>query len=1282
MSSRMIGAWSFVLFAVVLASVTSQAASLRGFGEVNGTVLPLPGGLAGMQFQCNSPEHATILLHKLGRDLAQSATASVSWQTVNVAGKSVPILVRPCLGSFLLAASDRMVFAITSTQTEKLEAVFGGAASQLAGARFFDAQYRYPKYLDKFSHFGIGSWYPYGWGDELSKDKPNTVDDHFMYAKGLDLTIQPNSGGYQLRNLLPKFREYDRPYHFAQWHEWSQSLARLAPEELVLPGTKFSTAPGYYGQIGYGSDRLLAYRDWTFQQTVKELVDDPNLVDWLEPHGEIGPFGDYYYWDFSERSRRHFIRWLQEHRRYTLATLGQAWHGNPKQFRAWEQVPIPMNYDFYGWQPDSIQADSSWRVHTASLDDGLKRGYQEDRFNDAAWPGFRIPGGELLGMFWRAAKPTWYRGTVTVTTPWLAERKARGRIYLNAITMAISRGWKNPDRLWINGLEMASLFNAPGYPITGQVDVTNLLRPGANTLVYLPANTGQGMAGIFFLATKPLGTYPFSDTRLNARFIDWQEFISWCWADRVEKSCQAIRGVDPDRPIKIHAAYDKDLLIRLQEKYGGYGHNTGEGSFLRAWDKRLGYPRKVGASAEFGGSINDPTALRRWIGFFTFEGLDAFDNFHNIQSMMYSPAKDLWVEYMPYIKLANRREIKQPDIALLWSSANNKLLPRNIPYIFDLGRGDLQSIGYSYAYLDELGLEDGLAKDYPVLWDCGTWIMSPRTVERIKAYVEAGGTFVALQETGRHTFTQRDAWPISDLTGFKVRGIRPMEGAVSILKDQPLFTKLAGKSFYNRGKSIDYSDVNFADKCLTLEAAAPGTQAIARYEDGAVAVGLRKLGKGRVIVLGSPFWRDSYDKAGLWWPGEGQCAFLEELFANLGLAPLATANSHAVWREHYLANNGTEEYLTLWNPTDTRQTLTLDWKTCRPATTLIDPKDGKVISGTVNGMTVHLENVALEPYETRIVATQAVRPPVDAVNDWYAHLAAWWKVSAPGKIIERPDLPLYEVEVRKGTTTRVVTAAEYAQTDLASLSKQTTLGEGWKALSGFARPSYMGWKLDNTQRIIYRCPLALPATWKAGDTYQLVFQHYWREYLFVKAAVNGTVVLDVSKPGTKEIAVDVSSLLALGGNNLLVFSTPSTGFIGDIKLVRKPRQDATLEVTGNWQVQTSEDSGLSQASLPGKFTGLFAVKRDVVIPASWQGSRVFIDIEPENPADYNSFAINDKMVLSPVAWYPAVTYMDITPWVKFGQPNTLTLLPFSAARSWTPGVLGIKRITLQRVNKR
>ena len=1266
-------AWVFLLL-----PGTAPAVELRGFGPVTSAPVDLGGGIEGIEFTCENPARATVLMQKLGRDLEQSATVAPVWQPFTSGTQTLPVLVRPGLGAFLLVARENKVLALSSPQSEGLASAFAPALPRLAGARGFDPEFHYPKYLDKFSHYGIGSWYPPYWGEEFTKGKSNTIDDHFAFARKYDLTLQPNNGGQVLRNLLPKLHEYDRPYHFAQWHEWSQSLARLCPEELVQPGEDFTSVPIYYGQLSMNAPRLRAYRNYVFQQTMKEFKDDTNLVDWLDPHGELGPFDDYFYWDFSENTRSAFARWLRDERKYTLATLGQAWHGKSGRFHSWDEVPIPMQYDLYGWQPDSIMADREWRLHTASVEEGLRRGYEKDQIDARNWVSFRLPGGELAGMAWRSDKVMWYRGTLNVPEKWLKAHQGKGRIYLNAITLIGAKGWSNPDRIWVNGQEAGILFNSPGSENAGQVDVTHLLRPGVNTIAYVPPYAAYGMRGTFFLATQPLEKYPFSDPGKNARFIDWHEYVSTSLSHSVADTCRAIRAIDPDRPIKVHAAFDKDVMGRIMEDYGGYGHNTGEGSFLRSWDRRLGYPRGLEASAEFGGSIITEVDLKRWIGFFTFEGLTALDNFHNIQAMMYTPAAPVWVKYMPYLHLANRRDIKKPDIALFFSSKNLKYYsPKNLPMVFDLGRGDLQSIGYSYAYIDELSLEDGLAKDYPVLWDCDTAMMSPKTAAQIKAYVEAGGTFVAIQETGRHTFTHKDAWPMSDVTGFTVRETRPMEGAVTIAREQPIFQKLAGKTFYNRGKSIDYSNSNFADKCLVLEPAVPEARALARYQDGSIAAGIRTLGKGRVITLGSPFWRDSYDKAGLWWPGEGQCEFLEDLFAGLGLKPLAKADNHAFWREHYVAKNGTEEYLALWNPYDVEKTASLEWTTVHPAGALYDPKDGSPIPGTVNGNTVRLDKLKLAPYETLIVATQPAQPPQSAVATWFTQLSRTWKISKPGEIVPRPDLPVYEVEVREGVRSRV--AAPEEALDLAALSLTANPGEGFTDKLGFIRPENLNLQLAASQKILYHCPVKLPDGWKPGDRCELVFQSDQRFNTLVEAFLNGKPVLSAKKPGTRFATADVSGALSFGKPNVLAFSTPSTGFFGTIQIVRKPKPAETLEVCGTWQQQANEESGLCAVELPGAMQGLFAEKRDVMIPASWRGSRVFIEIEPENIQDYNSFAINSKVVLHPVHWYPAVTYMDITPWVKFGEANTLTLLPTKASEAWEPGRLVIKRITLQRI---
>ena len=85
-------------------------------------------------------------------------------------------------------------------------------------------------------------------------------------------------------------------------------------------------------------------------------------------------------------------------------------------------------------------------------------------------------------------------------------------------------------------------------------------------------------------------------------------------------------------------------------------------------------------------------------------------------------------------------------------------------------------------------------------------------------------------------------------------------------------------------------------------------------------------------------------------------------------------------------------------------------------------------------------------------------------------------------------------------------------------------------------------------------------------------------------------------------------------------------------------------------------------------------------PASWKGSRVFIQIDDTQLAKLGTAAINEEALFLGLS--DVVTYTDITPWVKLGQANPLTLIPKAVANRWTPGPLEIKRITLQKVTER
>ncbi|MFZ2653807.1 MAG: hypothetical protein WAX69_02720, partial [Victivallales bacterium] len=472
------------VFIIALAVTTatafpSKAEQLRGFGGIKMS----PANENASVFECENPERAIVLLHKIGRDMSQSATTKPEWRKIRNGNAGIPVLVRPGLGSFLLAAKGKKVLVFTSPKTDDLNSVFNPILNEISDAKFFDENFRYPYYLDKFSHFGIGSWYPSYWDANTPKGTPNDVDSHFKFAKDNGLTIQPNAGDYLLRNLLPKLHEFDRPYHFAQWQEWSQDLARMAPEELVMPNDKFTAMPSYYGQVSEGGRKLLKYRDWCFQDIVKGLKDDPLLVDWLDPNGEVGPFNGFQYWDFSEGNRLNLVRYLKTVRNYTPETLGEAWHGDKNRFKSWDDVKIPMSYEFYGWKEGDPVADKDWKVHPATVDkkeaeqkpwyelvsdcplsvrDGIEKKYTASDFNDQNWPSFKLPGGELPPMFWRSSHTQfWYRGTLTASKEWLADARKNGRVYMTVASLTNAKGWKNPDRLWVNGKEAACIYRCP-----------------------------------------------------------------------------------------------------------------------------------------------------------------------------------------------------------------------------------------------------------------------------------------------------------------------------------------------------------------------------------------------------------------------------------------------------------------------------------------------------------------------------------------------------------------------------------------------------------------------------------------------------------------------------------------------------------------------------------------------------------------------------------------------------------------------------------------------------
>lgn len=455
------------------------------------------------------------------------------------------------------------------------------------GAQLYDPKYSYPVYLDKWSTAGIGTWYsPFNPFNDNPKGLSDVVTPHFEYMTENNLTVHVGVRDAGRRETIYFIHKYQRPYHLVQWHQWDPDLARLNPFDLTQPSTMFSTWEHYYGQLSNGGDRLHQYRDWGFQGLMEAYVNDPLLVGWDEPHGEIGPSGFQIYWDYGPQNRAHFVQWLRSEHGYTLASLGEAWHHDARRFKSWDQVPTPFDYSMFGADKDSLFADRTWRLHTGDVATGLVRGWHRSRFDDTQWAPITKPGADLGCLEIESHKRFWYRGTLTVPASYLTANQ--GKLYLICAPMDGAVGPNNPSYISLNGVDLGGLTGPGGFWIVGSKEVTGLVRPGVNHLVYCPPS--PGFAGTFFLSPHPAERYPFRDSGLNARYVDWREYVSSCAVEQERNTIKTMRGTDSDRPIKIMAAGGQGPVQRVDGRLRVLPAQHGRRGFLPAVGPAPGLP--------------------------------------------------------------------------------------------------------------------------------------------------------------------------------------------------------------------------------------------------------------------------------------------------------------------------------------------------------------------------------------------------------------------------------------------------------------------------------------------------------------------------------------------------------------------------------------------------------------------------------------------------------------------------------------------------------------------
>lgn len=336
-------------------------------------------------------------------------------------------------------------------------------------------------------------------------------------------------------------------------------------------------------------------------------------------------------------------------------------------------------------------------------------------------------------------------------------------------------------RAVLNGREVGQStieFNTPHW---SAIEVSQTLRAGENQLsLRLP----KGYFGYcaYLCADAPV-QYPNFGAHKNAQWVDFSDWRGWSRVDAARRGMEMIRQVDPDRPITLMAPQSFANGIKtLAENYGGEFHDTGfMGAFYADGLPWMMQSSGLPFSIEPGGPPHNLEEYKHMMGLYFSEGVQGLDYFIHIGDVLWNPGiKSYFEQTHNLVHLIGKYHAPPAQVAVLYS--DRVQAPTGYPWGGDpnvyLGSGYWYwNIGANLRDLfprdavTENDFRRGNARKYRVIVDSNTSIMDEELLGEIEKYVREGGTFITLAQTGRHTPTQKDSWPIERLSGYHVSRI-------------------------------------------------------------------------------------------------------------------------------------------------------------------------------------------------------------------------------------------------------------------------------------------------------------------------------------------------------------------------------------------------------------------------------------------------------------------------------------------------------------------------------
>ena len=1197
-----------LLFCAVFPGRASDAVALRGYcGKVDASF-----GDGEARFACESEEVAQRVYAKLIRDLGGISA---------IAPKKDGAWFRFASGRRAVVGMRGNTVVVTERDDASLETPEPKAYPPYLDYFDLRALKFYKRPMESYLGYGVENHWTFAekvgigglvsHGIEVAETKGPGVFSYIPWdfaveeaAKaGSMLTLSPSFAGrlpLWMYNLYPE--KCAKPQRHTLVNDWILGVEGM-PFDNDGPGFPADSSP------------LLAFE----KETIERYVDNPGLGGWQFYCGK--PIGDQVgmgmkgiLWDSSKEGLAAQREWLRS--KYTLRDLSIRWTGDAYAYRDWEDVPDMQLVDLVGgdWDPARLDLfDGGWEWAKAPEKREWKgrAGWVENPAveietpppTDTRWLPVQMPPSHRCNYV--ESGRCWYR-LVLPKSEWLARNRSSD-LYLR-IVVFVADGTRFV--VWANGRKSESERGGVLSMIGAKIASGTFRNDGTDEIVVeMPGGRSGGrMVGPATLSPNPSQNYPYSDPRANARYLDNIDFQVAKIKERVYRVFFAGRAIDKNRPISISGGgtdffYD---FAPIFAKNGFAIQSTSTDGFYWPDIPDMGRLHGFYFIGEPSRDVAETERFDRNFGTIFYTGASSTAVFMDIeQYMRFEEKTGGMTARKPVTRLVGKYLVDEPRTALVTST----LSKLGTPYRWNLLRGEMQGVHHDGTMVCEKDLEAGLVtpEKYPIALDCGADVMDADFVDAVERYARDGGTFVAFTETGRHTPLERDAHPFSRLSGFRTSDFEGGNTEVSFAADETVFPLWAGKRFAANGYG-KYNQSNCQYNRMLVKTA-PDAEVVAKWlPSGKPAVGVRKVGRGRIITIASGFWREAKDIRGKWMQSQYN-RLTDELFAQLGAQRVTDASNFNVWTRKATSKDGLEDWLIAFNiavddeQKPVSQRTTLAFRTAERPVRVCDAFTGKDVEGwRYEDGFVKIPEMEIGPFKTQIFAAARPVPVAEALKTWWGEKVKYWKAA--------PDHEFPKFKPMAAAGIRVFDKWEFSADG----------GRTWRSAKA------QTWKLqfpdlkEHCGSAIYRARFDVPEE-SRGRT--LVIRYGYKT-LYDKAELylNGRKFSEfdqakVHRELCGDIATDVSDLVAYGGENVLEIRIEraklfTAGVCDILWMYEEPQFADSVSLDGEWEKVMKDFHTTAPAKIPGRNHCRF-LRRKIDIPSSWKGRDVFIRVvHPEN----------------------------------------------------------------------